>query len=78
MNEIVRVTSAYNRNSQSLQFGCFGTLFSFFSIIDRDDGAIMMQGFGDLNAASRQTENDNLTSPVFFWMIHLHYNPLFK
>ncbi|MNP46612.1 hypothetical protein D3C76_1406220 [compost metagenome] len=47
MNQVVWMTPAYNRNSQSLQLGCFGTLLSVLLIIYSYDRAKMMQGFGD-------------------------------
>ncbi|MNZ63458.1 hypothetical protein D3C78_816050 [compost metagenome] len=51
MNQAFWMSPAYNRNSQSLQLGCFGTLLSVLLIIYSYDRAKMMQGFGDSHTA---------------------------
>ncbi|MNP78869.1 hypothetical protein D3C76_1765830 [compost metagenome] len=64
VNQIIRMPSAYNRNSQSLQFGSFGTLISLFFIIYCDLRSGAIQHFGDLYAAFGQSEHNDLLSAI--------------
>ncbi len=61
---------AHNRNAQSRQFVGFGALIPLLLIVHDDVRADVVEQFGGGYAASRQTEDDDLSSAVISQLHH--------